>query len=52
MQRFSPSVRRAPQVYTRVQAKLGKGARMSFQKLDKIVLDIVSVKTLKSFDEL
>ncbi|KAL1529986.1 hypothetical protein AB1Y20_000912 [Prymnesium parvum] len=40
------------QVYKRVQPKLGKNARMSFQQLDKLVLDITSVKTLKGFDEL
>ena len=36
------------QVYKRVQPKLGKGARMEFLKLDKLVLDITSVKGLNN----
>lgn len=40
------------QVYKRVQPILGKDARMSFQKFNKFVLDITSVKSLKGFDEL
>jgi len=35
-------------VYKRVQPKLGKNARMEFLKLDKLVLDIQSVKGLNN----
>ena len=34
------------QVYKTVQPKLGKSARMEFQKLDLLVRDITSVKNL------
>ena len=39
-------------MYTRVQADRGKDARMNYKKLEKIVLDIVTVKNLKGMDEL
>ena len=38
------------QVYKTVKPKLGKTARMNFAKLDKLVLDIVTVKNLKGFE--
>ena len=39
-------------MYKRVQPQMGKTARMNFQKLDKVVLDITTVKNLKGMDEL
>lgn len=39
------------QVYKTVKPRLGKAARMNFGKLDKLVLDIVTVKNLKGFDD-
>jgi len=40
------------QVYKAVQPKLSKGARMDFAKLDRVVKDITTTKTLQGTSEL